>query len=81
MKRIYLCVLILLLGTVGLVRSSTAQGPESNDPIYIYRQAGISQDQEGKILKMVQVFESQQKVKAKKVLDLYKELRGLQLQP
>ncbi len=83
MKRIYLGLIVFAIAIVGLIRSlpSTAQAAESNDPIFIYRQAGINSDQEDKIRKLAQTFEGQQRVRSKKIMDLVVQMRGLQLQP
>lgn len=80
----------LLLATVLATPAAIAQqaGPGSAgqaspqaDPIYIYKLAGIDSEQEGEIRKLVKDFESAQRVRIKVLINLVKDMRGLQLQP
>jgi Spy/CpxP family protein refolding chaperone len=59
-----------------------AQGSaDSNDPVAIYKEAGINADQESNIRKLAQEYDQQSAVKLKTLNGLLHELRTLAYQP
>ena len=52
-----------------------------NDPLAIYKQAGIDQDQEQKINNLVKSFDVTLKQKANEMIELMRAMRVLSLQP
>lgn len=52
----------------------------ANDPMVVYRQAGVSQEQEMRIRQLAKDFEDQARVKAKRVAGLLQEMHELSLQ-
>lgn len=79
-------LIVASLATTGAVSAQpggegAAQNQASRDPMYIYKQVGINSEQEGEIRKQVKDFESAQRVRVKLLINLVKDMRGLQLQP
>lgn len=74
------------LFTVILVAPSAVQaqgGPATqsgNDPMTIYRQAGVSSEQESRIRQLAKDFEDQARVKAKMTMQLMQEMHQLSLE-
>lgn len=74
------------LFTVILVAPSAVQaqgGPTTaggNDPMTIYRQAGVSSEQESRIRQLAKDFEDQARVKAKMMMQLIQEMHQLSLE-
>jgi len=64
-------------------RLAQAQGSASSgagDPMAIYRQAGVSQEQEMRIRQLAKDFEDQARVKAKRMMGLIQEMHQLSLE-
>lgn len=55
--------------------------PPGSDPIAIYREAGINEGQERKILSMASAYEKEQDAKAHELINHIKKLKGLSLVP
>lgn len=86
-KFIAFCLSTLLLaGSTGAAFAQGGEGaaegdPRMQDPLALYRMAGINAEQEEQIRKLAKDFEDSQRVRVKSVIVLYKELKVLQLQP
>lgn len=82
-----LCLTALMIASGG--GTAFAQGGEggggqadpSQDPLALYKMAGINSDQEQQILKLAREFEDGQRVRAKSLLALVGQIRVLSLQP
>jgi len=79
---------ILAAATLAVLVTSSAawaqqpQGPgEGEDPVSIYKEAGINPDQEGQIRKLARDFESAQRVRSKTVYGYLREMSEIQLEP
>ncbi len=76
---------LLLVGSAGIAFGQGETGeqvdPRMQDPLALYRMAGINLDQEEQIRKLAKDFEDAQRVRAKTAFAKYKELSELQLQP
>lgn len=55
--------------------------PRMQDPLALYKMAGINAEQEEQIRKLAKEFEDTQRVRAKSLIALLKSLKLLQLQP
>ncbi|MBZ0187796.1 MAG: hypothetical protein K8F91_16235 [Candidatus Obscuribacterales bacterium] len=53
----------------------------AEDPVAIYKEAGINAEQEGRIRKLAKDFEMAQRVRFKTVTNYVKEMSALQMQP
>jgi hypothetical protein len=82
MKRWQVMGLIVAASAMVLpVVSSYAQpGAQEEDPLAIYREAGVSQDEEAKIKDLAKNYEDGANVKRKRILNLLGEMRNLSLQ-
>lgn len=58
-----------------------AQADPSQDPLALYKMAGINSDQEEQIRKLARDFEDAQRVRAKSLIALIGQIRVLSLQP
>lgn len=85
MKKISSLLFAAVLAVPAVSAQLAADAPtskaSSNDPISMYKEAGIDSSQEGEIRKLVKEFESAHRVRLKVVFRLIKEMRDLQLQP
>lgn len=61
-----------------LAQAQAGQGA-ATDPMAIYRQAGVSQEQETRIRQLAKDFEDQARVKAKRMMGLIQEMHQLSL--
>jgi hypothetical protein len=62
-----------------LAQAQAGQGA-ATDPMAIYRQAGVSQEQETRIRQLAKDFEDQARVKAKRMMGLIQEMHQLSLE-
>lgn len=62
-----------------LAQAQAGQGA-ATDPMAIYRQAGVSQEQESRIRQLAKDFEDQARVKAKRMMGLIQEMHQLSLE-
>lgn len=62
-----------------LAQAQAGQGA-ATDPMAIYRQAGVSQEQEARIRQLAKDFEDQARVKAKRMMGLIQEMHQLSLE-
>lgn len=75
-------VALAVLATTSAARAQQPQGPaEGEDPVAIYKEAGINADQEGQIRKLAREFESAQRVRSKTVYGYLREMSEIQLEP
>ncbi|MGD9684243.1 MAG: Spy/CpxP family protein refolding chaperone [Candidatus Obscuribacterales bacterium] len=73
---------LAVLATTSAARAQQPQGPaEGEDPVAIYKEAGINADQEGQIRKLAREFESAQRVRSKTVYGYLREMSEIQLEP
>jgi len=79
-----LCLTALLFATsqnFALAQGGEQQvDPRMQDPLALYKMAGINADQEAEIRKLAKDFEDTQRVRVKSLLGLMKSLKALQLQ-
>ncbi len=62
-----------------LAQAQAGSNGAANDPMAIYRQAGVSQEQEMRIRQLAKEFEDQARVKAKRMMGLIQEMHQLSL--
>ncbi|MCA9806030.1 MAG: Spy/CpxP family protein refolding chaperone [Cyanobacteria bacterium HKST-UBA02] len=73
---------LAVLATTSAAWAQQPQGPgEGEDPVSIYKEAGINADQEGQIRKLAREFESAQRVRSKTVYGYLREMSEIQLEP
>lgn len=58
-----------------------SQDPRMQDPLALYKMAGINSEQEETIRTLAKEFESTQRVRVKSLVALYQQLKQIQLQP
>lgn len=58
-----------------------SQDPRMQDPLALYKMAGINSEQEETIKSLAKDFESTQRVRVKSLVALYQQLKQIQLQP
>lgn len=58
-----------------------SQDPRMQDPLALYKMAGINTEQEETIKTLAKDFESTQRVRVKTLVALYQQLKQIQLQP
>ncbi len=76
-----ICCLALLASHSVLAQGGTAGSTgAASDPMAIYRQAGVSQEQEMRIRQLAKDFEDQARVKAKRMMGLIQEMHQLSLE-
>lgn len=63
-----------------LAQAQAGGASSGNDPMAIYRQAGVSQEQEMRIRQLAKDFEDQARVKAKRMMGLIQEMHQLSLE-
>ncbi|MDZ4836003.1 MAG: hypothetical protein SGJ27_19675 [Candidatus Melainabacteria bacterium] len=71
---------------VALAQGEAARGgdqtdPRMQDPLALYKMAGINTDQEEQIRSLAKEFENTQRVRVKSLVALYQQLKQIQLQP
>ena len=71
----------LLVATPSAVLAQNSSGPDANDPVAIYKEAGINPQQESNIRKLAQEYDQESAVKLKALGGLLHELRELAYQP
>lgn len=59
----------------------SSQDPRMQDPLALYKMAGINTEQEETIKSLAKDFEGTQRVRVKSLVALYQQLKQLQLQP
>ncbi|MBK9142701.1 MAG: Spy/CpxP family protein refolding chaperone [Candidatus Melainabacteria bacterium] len=73
---------LAVMATTSTAWAQQPQGPgEGEDPVAIYKEAGINADQEGQIRKLAREFESAQRVRSKTVYGYLREMSEIQLEP
>ncbi len=84
----FFALMTAALLTVGATGSASAQGggegqvdPRMQDPLALYKMAGINSEQEEQIKSLAKDFESTQRVRVKSLVALYQQLKQIQLQP
>lgn len=76
-----ICCLVLLASHSVQAQGGTAGSTgAASDPMSIYRQAGVSQEQEMRIRQLAKDFEDQARVKAKRMMGLIQEMHQLSLE-
>lgn len=63
-----------------LAQAQAGSTGAASDPMTIYRQAGVSQEQEMRIRQLAKEFEDQARVKAKRMMGLIQEMHQLSLE-
>lgn len=74
------CLAILASHSVQAQGGPAGSTGAASDPMAIYRQAGISQEQEMRIRQLAKDFEDQARVKAKRMMGLIQEMHQLSLE-
>ena len=73
-KAAYLATLVVSFGTCAMAAESSA---DKKDPVLIYRNAGVNQDQEAKIRQLAQEYDKQGRVRLGRLQVLSKQMRDL----
>lgn len=74
------CAMALLVSHPVHAQGGAGATGAAADPMAIYRQAGVSQEQEMRIRQLAKEFEDQARVKAKRMMGLIQEMHNLSLE-
>lgn len=75
-------ILSLSASGIAMAQGGDPSGdPRMQDPLALYKMAGINSEQEETIKSLAKDFESTQRVRVKSLVALYQQLKQIQLQP
>ncbi len=76
------CGICLAAQAPALAQPPSQMAPSARpDPVAIYKEAGASEEQLGKIREMARDFETSARVKAERIRNLMRDMQGLSLEP
>lgn len=76
-----LLAVIAASSTAALAQQGGEAGGPPQDPVAIYKEAGVNEEQEGEIRRMAKTFDEGQRVRLRTLVGLIKAMGELQLQP
>jgi len=76
-----IAILTLIATPSVVLAQDSSNAPDTNDPIAVYKEAGINAQQESSIRKMAQDYDQESAVKLKALGELRQELKTLAYQP
>jgi len=81
-SRLILPILLALLATPPMVSAQTVfEGGQRKDPIAIYKEVGVTEEQENKIRQLSKQFEDAARVRDERIRNLMGEIFGHSLEP